>query len=44
MFQELCATRDDIALLIPIVYTLYTFKYPLYYNHCNYDDDVNVIL
>jgi hypothetical protein len=43
IFQKVCATSGDIIQFIPFVLTLYTFEYPMFYNHRNYDGDVTII-
>jgi hypothetical protein len=43
IFQELCATSEDIIQLIPFVRAFYAFESPLFYSHHNCDGDVIVI-
>jgi hypothetical protein len=43
IFQKVYVTSWDIIQLIPFVLTLYTFEYPLFYNHRNRDGDVTII-
>jgi len=43
IFEELHATSGDIIQFIPFVRVFYAFKSPLFYSHCNHENDLTII-
>jgi hypothetical protein len=44
IFQKNCTTSGDIIQLIPYVCAFCIFELLLFYNHCNYDGNVTMII